>query len=505
MLAALGFGGFEMKHIASVLLITGIAALGMLHESPRMDAQTPSELIIRRASIVNADGRMQGDIRVRGEKILEIGRNLSASPGAREFDANGLMALPGAVDPHVHPVGSAENLTTTSASALAGGVTTISHYISPAAKSTETLAAAVSRAADRVKQEAMADFMVHVMVNNPTQQLLELEALAATGQPSIKIFMDRPLFDANSRAYVDVIRKAGELGLLALVHCEDDTLVNSVGQDFIKKGKGDLRYYAEARPVVTEEAATHRCVAFSEITGAPVYVVHISSERALRAVEAGKARGLPVFAEVRQIYLYFTDDVYQRPDVGLFIGRPPMRKQSDVDYMWKAIARGSIDVVDTDHSGYTREEKLAPQTVLDHRAGMNSLQIYLPMMWSTGVRSKKITAEQFVAVTAANPAQLMGLFPQKGRIAVGSDADIVLWDPNETRTVRDEDELSAAKHTIYAGKSFTGWPKVTIRRGDVVWENRQIKSVAGSGKVISRQKWQKPTFTRSSNTDGVKQ
>jgi dihydropyrimidinase len=299
-----------------------------------------------------------------------------------------------------------------------------------------------------------------------------------------------------------VIRKAGQLGLLSLLHCEDDALINSIGQHFIDQGKADLKYYAEARPVITEEAATHRCVGFAESTGAPIYVVHISSERALRAVEAGKARGLPVFSEVRQIYLYFTDDVYQRPDVGLFIGRPPMRKQSDVDYMWKAIARGAIDVVDTDHSGYTREEKLAPQTVLNHRAGMNSLQIYLPMMWSTGVRTKRITTEQFVAVTAANPAQLMGMYPQKGKIAVGSDADIVLWDPNETRTVRDEDELSAAKHTIYAGKTFTGWPKITIRRGDVVWENRQIKATPGSGKVIARQKWQKPAAVRGTTSNG---
>jgi dihydropyrimidinase len=454
---------------------------------------------------VNADGRTQGDIRVRGEKIVEIGRNLTAPPGAREIDASGMVVLPGAIDPHVHPVGSAENLTTSSASALAGGVTTISHYISPAANSEETLTGAINRAADRVKQEAMADFMVHVMVNNPAKQLAELEALAATGQASIKIFMNNQRFEQNTPAYLKVIRKAGELGMLSLLHCEDDSLVNDVGQQFIDQGKGSLRYYAEARPVATEEAATHRCVAISETTGAPVYVVHISSERALRAVEMGKARGLPVFSEVRQIYLYFTDDVYQRPDVGLFIGRPPMRKPSDVDYMWKAIARGAVDVVDTDHSGYTKEEKLAPQTVLDHRAGMNSLQIYLPMMWSTGVRTKKITAEQFVAVTAANPAQLMGLYPQKGRIAVGSDADIVLWDPNETRIVRDEDELSAAKHTIYAGHTFTGWPEITIRRGEVAWENRQIKSTAGSGRLIARQKWQKPTFTRTSNTNGTNQ
>jgi len=492
-----------MKRLMIVGSAMPVAAVLALYAGAA--AQAPAELIIRKASIVNADGRVEGDIRIRGEQIAEIGRNLAAGSGAREIDAAGLVVLPGAIDPHVHPTGSVENLTTTSASALAGGVTTISHFIGAPANSTETLAAAIRRADERIKTEGMADFVVHANINNPVKQLAERQELAATGQTSIKIFMDRPAFEQNTRAFVDVIRKAGELGLMSLLHCEDDALVSNMGQQFIKEGKGDLKYYAEARPPATEEAATHRCVAISEITGAPVYVVHISSERAQRAVEAGKARGLPVFSEVRQIYLYFTDAVYKRDDVGLFIGRPPMRKQSDVDYMWKAIARGTIDVVDTDHSGYTREEKMAPQTVLDHRAGMNSLQIYLPMMWSEGVRAKKITAEQFVSVTAANPAKLMGVYPRKGKIAVGSDADIVLWDANETRTVRDEDELSAAKHTIYNGRSFTGWPKYTIRRGAVVWENRQIKAAPGSGKMIPRQKWEKPWgFKTDRSSSGAK-
>jgi dihydropyrimidinase len=218
----------------------------------------------------------------------------------------------------------------------------------------------------------------------------------------------------------------------------------------------------------------------------------MSSEKAVQATLEARARKLPVFNEVRHLYLYFTDDVYKRDDVGLFIGRPPMRTKQDVDYMWKAIASKTVDVVDTDHSGYTREEKLAPQNVLQHRAGMNALQIYLPMMWSTGVKTKKITEEQFVAVTAANPAKLMGLYPRKGRIAVDADADIVLWDPRETRIVRDEDELSAARHTIYAGHTFTGWPKITIRRGEVVWENQKLTAKAGSGKLIPRSRWQKP-------------
>lgn len=463
----------------------------------RASAQASPELIIRKATIVNADGRSEGDIRIRGERVAEIGRNLTAGDGAREIDATGLMVLPGGVDPHVHPIGTKENLTTASAAALAGGATTISHFVSAAvagqrgATADEDLAAVVRRTEELIKKDGMADFVVHVNLNNPEKQIDQLAGLLKTGQTSIKIFMDRAAFAEHERGYVTAVRKAGELGLMSMIHCEDWSLINDIGQRFIAQGKGDIKYFAEARPVVTEETATQRCVSFSEATGAPVYIVHISSERALRAAEVGRARGLPIFTEVRFIYLFLTDDVYKRDDVGLFIGRPPYRKQGDVDYLWKGIANRTVDVVDTDHSGYTKEEKLKPQTVLDHNAGMNGLQDYLPVVWDQGVNKKRITPEVFVAITSANPAKLMGIYPQKGRIAVGSDADIVLWDPKETRTIRDQDELSAAGHSFVAGRSITGWPRTTIRRGEIVWENRQMKAKPGSGRLIPRHKFDK--------------
>jgi len=481
--------------LEAVSAIALLAAVAFPFSRPA--AQTPPELIIRKATIVNADGRTEGDIRIRGEKIAEIGRNLAPAAGAREIDATGLIVLPGGVDPHVHPIGSQENLTTASAAALAGGATTISHFVSPAvagqrgATADEDFADVVRRTDELIKKDGMADFIVHVMMNNPEKQIDQLAGLVRSGQPSIKIFMDRAAFADHERGYIAAIRKAGELGIMSLIHCEDWTLINEMGQRFTAQGKGDIKYFAEARPVVTEEAATQRCVSFSETTGAPVYIVHISSERALRAAEAGRARGLPIFTEVRFIYLFLTDDVYKRDDLGLYIGRPPYRKQTDVDYLWKGISNHTVDVVDTDHSGYTKAEKLTPQTVLDHKAGMNGLQDYMPIVWDQGVNKKRITAETFVAITSANPARLMGIYPQKGKIAVGSDADILLWDPKETRTIRDQDELSAAGHSFVAGRSVTGWPKITIRRGEIVWENRQMKARPGSGRLVPRHQFEK--------------
>ena len=327
----------------AVSAIALLAAVAFPYSRPA--AQTPPELIIRRATIVNADGRTEGDIRIRGEKIAEIGRNLAPAAGAREIDATGLIVLPGGVDPHVHPIGSQENLTTASAAALAGGATTISHFVSPAvagqrgATADEDFAGVVRRTDELIKKDGMADFIVHVMMNNPEKQIDQLAGLVKSGQPSIKIFMDRAAFADHERGYIAAIRKAGELGIMSLIHCEDWTLINEMGQRFTAQGKGDIKYFAEARPVVTEEAATQRCVSFSETTGAPVYIVHISSERALRAAEAGRARGLPIFTEVRFIYLFLTDEVYKRDDLGLYIGRPPYRKQTDVDYLWKGISQ----------------------------------------------------------------------------------------------------------------------------------------------------------------------
>jgi dihydropyrimidinase len=506
-----------MKRVAA-LLATFVLGMVFIWRS-HVEAQAPPELLIRRASIVNADGRTEGDIRIRGEKIAEIGRNLTAGAGAREIDAGGLVVLPGGIDPHVHP---GQNFTTESAAALAGGTTTISTMVTagnvgfgggraagspppPNPFADEDLAGTIRRTDEKIKKEAMADFILHVTVNDPAKRLNQLEGLVKIGQPSIKIFMNRAGFVENERAYIALIRKAGEVGVLPLIHCEDDSLINDIGEQFIAQGKGDIRNVPQARPVLTEEVATARCVAFSESTGAPVYIVHISSERALRAAELGRAKGLPIFTEVRWIYLFLTDEIYKRPDFQLYIGQPPYRKQTDVDYLWKGVANHTVDVVDTDHNTFTKEQKMEPQTVLNHRAGMNGLQDYLPVLWDTGVRSKKITAETFVAITSANPAKVMGIYPQKGRIAVGSDADLAIWDPNETRTIRDQDELSIAKHSFIAGRSVTGWPRITVRRGEVVWENRQIKSQPGSGRLIPRHKMEKSwSFGPARSATGAK-
>jgi dihydropyrimidinase len=276
-----------------------------------------------------------------------------------------------------------------------------------------------------------------------------------------------------------------------MIHAEDAAIVSTTGERFIAEGRGALQFYPDARPVLAEVAATQRAVAYSEATGSPIYLVHLSSEGALRVAEDAQARGLPVYVETRPIYLHLTRERFEGPTAGLFMGQPPLRTQADQDALWEAIAQGSIHTVGTDHVAYTREQKLDPsQNVLQHRAGMNNLQVMRPMLYSDGVRPGRISVEQFVAVTATNPAKLFGLYPAKGTIAVGSDADLVIWDPDETRTIRNEDALSNSGFSIHAGREVTGWPVITIRRGEVVFQNGRVEAMAGSGRLAPRGPWQ---------------
>ena len=464
-------------------------------------AQQPAELIVRNGLVVTAAGRTDSDLRIRNGTIAEIGRNLTASSGARVLDAKGMLVLPGGVDPHVHltptptatTLKGADDYSTASRAALAGGKTTISNFINQSANT--DVQTTLADATDLVKKQAIADVILHFTASDPNKLSPGDVAMLADRRFTLKIFLVRPAFDQNAGGYVKLIRAAGAAGLLTMLHCEDASIVTTTQERMMAEGRGALKgqNFAESRPVVAEEIATQRAVGISEATGAPIYIVHISSERAMRAAEVGQARGLPVFTEVRFLYLHLTRERFDEPDGAIYTGDPPLREKSDADYLWSALAKGTVNVVDTDHVGYTREDKLDPSLdIINHRPAGNYLQVQLPLMYSEGVRKGRITVEQMVAVSSTNPAKLFGLYPRKGTIAVGSDADVVIWDPNLTRTIRNEDQLANAKFSIFSGWEVTGWPVITIRRGEVVYQDGKILATAGSGQLAPRQRWQRP-------------
>ena len=478
----------------SRLLLSVVLSAVLGGSSGGLTAQPGATLIVRDGLIVTADGRQEADILVRDGVIAEIGVGLEAVPGARELDANGLLIVPGGIDPHVHLGGNwADDFTSGSAAALAGGITTISNFVSP--RDGESLGAVLGRTAALARAQTIADFLIHPILRGFGGVAEALPDLAAAGQTSIKVFMSRQSFDADVPGFLGVLRAAGQAGVLTMMHCEDAAILSTTIDRLMADDRGSLRYFPDSRPVVAEEIAVRRAVAMAETTGSPIYVVHLSSARALAVVEEAQARGLPVYVETRPIYLHLTRERFEGDDRGLYVGAPPLREQHDQHALWRGLASGAIHVVATDHVAYTREQKLDPtQTVAEQRQGLNNLQVMLPMLYSEGVVTGRITAERFVALTATNPAKLFGLYPDKGTIAVGSDADLVLWDPEETRPIRDEDALSGAGFSIYAGHEVTGWPRTTIRRGEIVYEDGAITGSAGSGRIAPRTRWQTPTL-----------
>ena len=464
-------------------------------------AQQPGETLIQGGLIVTSSGRTQGDLRIRNGAIVEIGPNLTAGSGSRVIDARGKLVLPGGIDPHVHltPVRTpaamkgSDDYTSASLAALAGGKTTISNFINQ--EPDESVEATLKNAEAVVKKQAIADVVLHYVVNDPKKfTAADLPSLYKH-QFTLKIFLVRPAFDENSVAYTKLIAQAGQVGLLTMLHCEDASILATTRERLFAEGRGQLKgqNFADAGPVAAEEVATTRAVGISETTGAPIYIVHMSSERAMRAAEAARARGVPAYTEVRFIYLHLTKERFNQPDGPTYTGAPPLRDKSDQDYLWKAIANGSGDVVDTDHVGYTRDEKMDPEnTITKSRNAANYLQDQLPLLYSEGVRKGRISLEKMVALSSTNPAKLFGMYPKKGTIAVGSDADVVIWDPNLTKKIRDEDILSNGHFSIFNGWEVTGWPILTIRRGEVVYQNGKITAKAGSGEMAPRHHWEKP-------------
>jgi dihydropyrimidinase len=451
------------------------------------------DIVIRGGTVVTGSGRFNADIGIQGEKIVQIGGQLNAP---NEIDASGLHVLPGAIDAHVHlttaeaaPDGVqwADDFASGSEAALAGGITTVGNMTS--LRQGEAMLDGLQREAALVREQAIADVILHPVISDPRPDIIaEIEQLGAAGHTDIKFFMSTPTYDANALGFLRATATAGRLGLLTMIHCEDYPILREATDRLLAEGRGSLRFYAESRPIVSELVATQRAVALSESTGAPVYIVHLSSEAALRVCQDAQSRGLPVFVETRPLYLHLTSERFLEADGAKYVGQPPLREERDREALWRGLASGSIHTVCTDHAPWTLQHKLDPALHVGRlRPGVENLQTMLPMLYSEGVLAGQISLETMVNVTATNVAKLFGLYPRKGTITIGSDADIVLWDFNARRTIRNEDMRSRAGHSVYAGREVTGWPVTTIRRGEVVYREGRIVGSAGSGQLIPRQ------------------
>jgi dihydropyrimidinase len=453
------------------------------------------DLVIRGATVVTERGRDRADVGVLGEHVGRIGGPMRA---VREIDAAGLFVLPGGVDPHVHlttgpelpdqvdEVGWIDDFTSGSAAALAGGITTLGNMTFSGGS--ETMREAIAREAALARTKAIADVFLHPVWPGPRpSNEADVRHLCDEGYRSLKLFTCLPEFDSHAAAVVRAVQAARAGQALTLIHCEDAAVIDCCTRGLVQDGRHGFEHFPLSRPPLAEVVAVQRAVALCELTGAATYVVHLSCARALQVCREARARGLPLFVETRPLYLHLTEDRYSGAQPQLYVGQPPLRGADDREALWGALADGSIHTIGSDHAPWRSADKLAPEHTIDKlRPGVPELGTMLPMLISEGVGRRGLSLERVVALTAANPARLFGLYPRKGTIAPGSDADLVLWDMQRKRPVRAAQLHSRSDYSPYEDTEVTGWPVMTIRRGEVVFEEGRILGAPGSGHVLAR-------------------
>jgi dihydropyrimidinase len=347
---------------------------------------------------------------------------------------------------------------------------------------------AIARDMAGAAAEAAVDWFLHpVLTPLGDSTALEIAQLAAEGHASLKVFLVDPQFAPGTPGLTDAIAAAGRAGSVTLLHCEDAGMLDRAGRQLIESGCGAVRHFADARPVSAEVAAVDQAIEIARQTAAPVYIVHLSSAAALDRCRQARADGLPVHVETRPLYLHLTRERFGEPDAGKYVGAPPLRDPADRDALWRGLAAGDIDTVCSDHAPWTLADKLDPALdVMTARQGVADLETLMPMLFSAGVATGRISLDRFVELTSANAARLFGLYPRKGVVAVGSDADLALWDPGERRVIDGARMQSRAGYSVYDGTTVQGWPRIVIRRGQVVLADGASTAQPGQGRLALR-------------------
>jgi dihydropyrimidinase len=449
--------------------------------------------------VVTADHQEAADIGIADGRVAQLGGTMA---GTQELDATGLLAIPGGIDAHTHLAhqGLADKVDfpiwvddfwSGSRAAIAGGITTIGNMTYPVPGEDgleESPSAAVSREMAGAAPEAAVDWFLHPILLHPAALPAgEVAALADHGHASIKMFLSNPDLAADEPALLAAASAAKAAGSMTLLHCEDGALLRQAGEKLIAEGRGAVANFPDARPVAAEVAAVDQAIGIARRTGARVYIVHLSSAAALDHCRRARAAGVPLYVETRPLYLHLTRERFAEPDAAKYVGAPPLRDEHDREALWAGLAAGDVDTLCSDHAPWTLEAKLDPALdAVTARQGVADLETLMPMLYSQGVAAGRISLARFVALTSTNAARIFGLYPRKGTIAVGSDADIALWDPGHPRTIDGARMQSLAGYSVYDGWQVQGWPRLVVRRGQLVLADGEITTRPGDGEWLRR-------------------
>ena len=454
--------------------------------------------LIRNGTVLTDSGRVAADVHVEDGVITRVGQGLPPRADT-VLDASGLYVMPGGIDAHTHldmPAGditSTDDFETGTIAAAHGGTTTIIDFATP--EPGESLRAALDTWKAKAEGKAVIDYGFHVVVREwGPQTAAEMTDLASReGVTSFKMFMAYPgRLMVDDGAIFRALMAARDAGGLVMVHAENGGVIEVLAAEALRRGETAPGVHALTRPPRAEAEAAARAVALAEIAGAPVFIVHLSSAEALEAVREGRQRGVAVFAETCPQYLCLSDQEYGRGgfDAAKFVMSPPLRPAPHQDALWRGLAARELDTVGTDHCPFGFNDPPHKQRGRGDFSkipnGAPGIETRLMLLWDAGVRTGRITPERFVEITAAAPAKIFGLWPRKGAIAEGSDADIVLWDPDRTVTLSAATHHMRVDYSLYEGRAVTGAPDTVLSRGEIIVGRGAFFGRKGRGRFLRR-------------------
>jgi dihydropyrimidinase len=453
------------------------------------------DLVIRNGTVVTAADTQSCDIGVKDGVVATLGRGLPA--GARDIDAAGKLVLPGAIDSHCHieqhssaGVMCADDFYSATVAAAFGGTTTVIPFA--AQHRGQSLRQVVAAYHEAARPKAVIDYAFHLIVSDPTEQVLgqELPALIRDGYTSFKVYMTYDLLRLSDRQMLDILALARREGALVMVHAENHDMIQWLADRLLQKGMSQPRYHAVAHARLAEGEATNRAVALSQLLDVPLLIVHVSAAEAIDVIRNAQTRGLKIYGETCPQYLFLTaDDIAMDLEGTKFCCSPPPRDKAAQEAVWRGLGNGTFQVFSSDHAPYRYDEtgkllKGDTTTFKDTANGVPGIELRVPLLFSEGVRTGRIGLNRFVALTATNHARLYGLYPRKGTIAVGADADIAIWDPEREVTVGAAMLHDNVGYTPYEGRRIVGWPVTVISRGRIVVENGALQAARGSGAFL---------------------
>ena len=458
------------------------------------------DLVVRNARVATAADEFACDIGIRDGVIVALGRDLH---GAHEIDAAGRWVLPGGVDAHCHldqPMSDgstmADDFRSGTISAACGGTTTIIPFACQ--MKGQSLRAAVDDYHRRAAGKAVIDYAFHLIVSDPTPEVLqdELPQLIAEGYTSFKIYMTYDDLKLNDRQILDVLAVARREGAMTMIHAENTDCIAWLTEQLLAAGHTAPKFHAASRPMLIEREATHRALALAELVDLPVLIVHVSGREAVEQIRWAQGRGLKVYGETCPQYLFLSEEDLGGEDFAgaKCICSPPPRDKANQQVIWDGLANGVFQVFSSDHAPFRYDGPNGKRASGEHAPfnripnGIPGLETRLPLLFSEGVLRDRIDINTFVALTSTNPAKIYGLYPRKGTIAIGSDADIVIWNSTLALTIDNAMLHHDVDYTPYQGRVVTAWPEITISRGEVVWSRPEVHGAPGRGQFLPAQR-----------------